>query len=244
MSIFSYVNIMNLMIKNTLSLGLIKAFIVAVPLAFVFQSLFILFGSLLMGNFPSRGDIKWAFDLSNTLSLILATISFGFAFLQASLFLVPVIPTVSLSTQKNALWPRVVGAAFLCSLVLAIPLFASIDILQYTMYDASSTTKILIRAVAGVWIISWLIWSFLIWRAAKHNSSVIERRALYGSRGSLIGLALCLPWYLVLRKKESCECSLGTFCALVAGLMSLLFVGGPLLFILARDRKLRKAVGP
>ena len=75
------------MIKNTLSLGLIKAFIVAVPLAFVFQSLFILFGSLLMGNFPSRGDIKWAFDLSNTLSLILATISFGFAFLQASLFL-------------------------------------------------------------------------------------------------------------------------------------------------------------
>ena len=235
---------MNLMIKNTLSLGLIKAFIVAVPLAFVFQSLFILFGSLLMGHFPRMGDIKWAFDLSNTLSLILATISFGFAFLQASLFLVPVIPAVSLSTQKNALWPRVVGAAFLCSLVLAVPLFASIDILQYTMYDAGSATKILIRAVAGVWIISWLIWSFLIWRAAKHNVSVIERRALYGSRGSLIGLALCLPWYLVLRKKESCECSLGTFCALVAGLMSLLFVGGPLLFILARDRKLRKAVGP
>ena len=235
---------MNLMIKNTLSLGLIKAFIVAVPLAFVFQSLFILFGSLLMGHFPRMGDIKWAFDLSNTLSLILATISFGFAFLQASLFLVPVIPAVSFSTQKNALWPRVVGAAFLCSLVLAIPLFASIDILQYTMHDASSTTKILIRAVAGVWIISWLIWSFLIWRAAKHNSSVIERRALYGSQGSLIGLVLCLPWYLVLRKKESCHCSLGTFCALVAGLMSLLFVGGPLLFILARDRKLRKAVGP
>ena len=235
---------MNLMIKNTLSLGLIKAFIVAVPLAFVFQSLFILFGSLLMGHFPRKDAMDWAFDLSNKLSLILATISFGFAFLQASLFLVPVIPAVSLSTQKNALWPRVIGAAFLCSLVLAVPLFASIDILQYTTYDASSTTKILIRAVAGVWIISWLIWSLLIWRAAKHNASVIERRALYGSRGSLIGLALCLPWYLVLRKKESCECSLGTFCALVAGLMSLLFVGGPLLFILARDRKLRKAVEP
>jgi len=235
---------MNLMRKNTFLLSLIKAFIVAVPLAFVFQSLFILFGSLLMGNFPSRGVMNWAFDLSNTLSLILATISFGFAFLQASLFLVPVIPAVSLSTQKNALWPRVLGAAFLCSLVLAVPLLASIDIMQYTSYHSGSNTTILVRAVLGVWIISWLIWSLLIWRAAKHNVSVIERRALYGSRGSLIGLALCLPWYLVLRKKESCECSLGTFCALVAGLMSLLFVGGPLLFILARDRKLRKAVGP
>jgi len=235
---------MNLMRKNTFLLSLIKAFIVAVPLAFVFQSLFILFGSLLMGNFPSRGVMNWAFDLSNTLSLILATISFGFAFLQASLFLVPVIPAVSLSTQKNALWPRVLGAAFLCSLVLAVPLLASIDIMQYTSYHSGSNTTILVRAVLGVWIISWLIWSFLIWRAAKHDSSVIERRALYGSRGSLIGLVLCLPWYLVLRKKESCECSLGTFCALVAGLMSLLFVGGPLLFILARDRKLRKAVGP
>jgi len=235
---------MNLMRKNTFLLSLIKAFIVAVPLAFVFQSLFILFGSLLMGNFPSRGVMNLAFDLSNTLSLILATISFGFAFLQASLFLVPVIPAVSLSTQKNALWPRVLGTAFLCSLVLAVPLLASIDIMQYTSYHSGSNTTILVRAVLGVWIISWLIWSLLIWRAAKHNVSVIERRALYGSRGSLIGLALCLPWYLVLRKKESCECSLGTFCALVAGLMSLLFVGGPLLFILARDRKLRKAVGP
>ena len=244
MSIGSYVNIMNLMIKNTLSLSFIKAFVVAVPLAFVFQSLFFLSWFLMMGLFPEMDDMKGFFDLSQEGHLTVYMIGFGFAFLQASLFLVPVIPAVSLSTQKNALWPRVVGAAFLCSLVLAIPLFASIDILQYTMHDASSTTKILIRAVAGVWIISWLIWSFLIWRAAKHNVSVIERRALYGSRGSLIGLALCLPWYLVLRKKESCHCSLGTFCALVAGLMSLLFVGGPLLFILARDRKLRKAVGP
>ena len=244
MSIFSYVNIMNLMIKNTISLNLIKAFIVAVPLAFVFQILFFLSLPLMMGHFPRVDDMKRVFDLSQEGHLKVYIIGFGFAFLQASLFLVPVIPAVSLSTQKNALWPRVVGAAFLCSLVLAVPLFASIDILQYTMYDAGSATKILIRAVAGVWIISWLIWSFLIWRAAKHNSSVIERRAYYGSRGSLIGLALCLPWYLVLRKKESCHCSLGTFYALVAGLMSILFVGGPLLFILARDRKLRKAVGP
>ena len=230
--------------KNTLTLTLIKAFIVAVPLAFVFQILFVLSSSLMMGHFPGIDEMKRVFDLSQEGHFKVYIIGFGFAFLQASLFLVPVIPAVSLSTQKNALWPRVVGAAFLCSLVLAVPLFASIDILQYTMYDAGSATKILIRAVAGVWIISWLIWSFLIWRAAKHNSSVIERRALYGSRGSLIGLALCLPWYLVLRKKESCHCSLGTFYALVAGLMSLLFVGGPLLFILARDRKLRKAVGP
>ena len=244
MSICSHVNIMDLMIKNTLPLSLIKAFIVAVPLAFVFESFFFLSWFPMMGHFPGMDDMKWVFDFSQEGRLRIYIISFGFAFLQASLFLVPVIPAVSLSTQKNALWPRVVGAALLCSLVLAIPLFASIDILQYTRYDARSTTTILVRAVVGVWIISWLIWSFLIWRAAKHNVSVIERRALYGSRGSLIGLALCLPWYLVLRKKESCHCSLGTFCALVAGLMSLLFVGGPLLFILARDRKLRKAVGP
>ena len=60
--------------------------------------------------------------------------------------------------------------------------------------------------------------------------------------GSAVGLALCLPWYYVLRKKQACYCSLGGFWALVLGLWSLLVVGGPLLFILARDRRLRTGV--
>jgi hypothetical protein len=62
------------------------------------------------------------------------------------------------------------------------------------------------------------------------------------SKATLVGMALCLPWYLVLRRKQSCACSLGSFVALVLGLWSLLLIGGPLLLVLARDRRLRGAV--
>jgi hypothetical protein len=70
----------------------------------------------------------------------------------------------------------------------------------------------------------------------------VERFVGKNIAGSAVGLALCLPWYFVLRRKHSCYCGLGSFLALVLGLWSLLVVGGPLLFVLARDRRIRASL--
>jgi hypothetical protein len=225
--------------KKSLRIQLLKAFLIAVPLAFVFNIIGLTCFSLLMGNLPKSRDILSAFDLSYGWTSIFTGIHFGFAFLQAFLLLVPVIPAVSLSEQKQALWPRVVGAAFLCSLAIAITVLAGIDILHFTSYD-KKINWLLIKSACGVWLVSWTIWIIFIWGAAKRNPVIVLKRANSGARFSLVGLALCVPWYLILRKKESCECNLATFYSLLAGIMSLLVVGGPLLLVLARDRKIRK----
>jgi hypothetical protein len=224
--------------KNSLLAQLIKAFFFAIPLAFAFNIIFVICLDLLMGNLPDRRDILKAFDLGDIWTLIFTVIHFVFGFLQAFLLLVPVIPSVSLSDQKHALWPRVVGAAFLCSVAIAIPVLAGIDILRFTLYD-KAITWLLIKSACGVWVFSWVIWIFIIWSAAKRSPAIVVKKASSGARLSLVGLALCVPWYWILRKKESCECSLATFYSLVAGIMSLLIVGGPLLLVLARDRKVR-----
>jgi hypothetical protein len=225
--------------KRSLWFQLINAFLFAVPLAFAFNIIAITCFNLLLGKFPKSRDLFEAFDLGDRLTLIFTLIHFGFAFFQAFLLLVPVIPSVSLSEQKRALWPRVVGAAFLCSLAIAIPVLAGIDILRFTSYD-KAINWILIKSACGVWLVSWVIWIFIIWGAAKSSPAIVVKRANSGARLSLVGLALCVPWYWILRKKESCECNLATFYALVGGIMSLLIVGGPLLLVLARDRKIRK----
>ena len=54
----------NPMKRNTLPLALIKVFIVAVPLAFVFESFFFLSWFPMMGHFPGIDDMKWVFDFS------------------------------------------------------------------------------------------------------------------------------------------------------------------------------------
>ena len=218
---------------------LIKSFLCAVPLAFAFNIIFIVCFKLLLGCFLDSKDILEAFDLGKSSNLAFTLIHFGFAFLQSFLLLVPIIPGVSLSEQKRALWPRVVGAAFLCSLAIAIPVLAGIDILRFTPYGETNNW-VFIKSACGVWIVSWVIWISFIWGVAKRSPVIVVKRANLGARLSLVGLALCVPWYWILRKKESCECSLATFYALVGGIMSLLIVGGPLLLVLAKDRKIRK----
>lgn len=230
--------------NGSLCSPMIQAFLYAVPLAFVFNVFLVTFSHLFMGGLPSGKNILGAFDLTQSEILVITLVHFGFAFLQAFLLVVPVIPNVSLSKQPHALWPRVGGAAFLCSLAIAILLGALIDILEFTPYGDWSTVKIFLKAVCVIWILSWLIWCFVIWKASRQFPETVEKKAWSGSGWSLVGLALCLPWYWILRKKESCACSLATFYALIAGIMSLLIVGGPLLLVLGRDRKIKKIFDP
>jgi hypothetical protein len=165
------------------------------------------------------------------------------ALMQACLLTLP-LPVASLPGAKAPLGPRVIAAAFLGGLFIAIPLFASID-LYYLSADADPkgfNAEPYAVGVLATWGLSWLIWTPILLHRSRGQADAVERFVGKNIAGSAVGLALCLPWYFVLRRKQSCFCGLGTFWALVLGLWSLLVIGGPLLFVLARDRRIRAGV--
>jgi len=164
----------------------------------------------------------------------------GFALLQSCLLLVP-LPVPSAPGEKTSLGSRVIAAAFLGGLFVAIPLLASVD-LYYLSAKADPKafdSGPYVLAVLAAWGVSWLIWTPILLHRSRGQADAVERFVGRNIAGSAVGLALCLPWYFVLRRKQSCYCGLGTFWALVLGLWSLLVIGGPLLFVLARDRRIR-----
>jgi hypothetical protein len=174
----------------------------------------------------------------------------GFALLQACLLLLP-LPVAPSTGAKVPLGPRIIAASFLGGLFLSIPLFLSID-LYYLIrpYLSGYLSDAPIRFDSGpyligvfvVWVVSWLIWTPILLHRSRGQADAVERFVGKNIAGSAVGLALCLPWYFVLRRKQSCLCGLGTFWALMLGLWSLLVIGGPLLFVLARDRRIRAGV--
>ncbi len=167
------------------------------------------------------------------------------ALMQSCLLLLPLPSPISPAPgEKVPLGPRVVAAAFLGGLFLAVPLFASID-LYYLSAKADPKgfgSEPYLLGVLAVWVVSWLIWTPILLHRSRGQADAVERFVGKNIAGSAVGLALCLPWYFVLRRKQSCFCGLGTFWALVLGLWSLLVIGGPLLFVLARDRRIRAGV--
>ncbi len=165
----------------------------------------------------------------------------GFALLQACLLLLP-MPVAPSTGGKAPLGPRIIAAAFLGGLFIAIPLFASIDFLSAKADPKGFNPVPYVIGVLAVWVLSWLIWTPILLHRSRGQADAVERFVGKNIAGSAVGLALCLPWYFVLRRKQSCICSLGTFWALVLGLWSLLVIGGPLLFVLARDRRIRAGV--
>ncbi len=165
----------------------------------------------------------------------------GFALLQSCLLLLP-LPVSSVLGEKSPLGPRVIAAAFLGGLFIAIPLLASVDFLSAQADPKGFDSSPYIIGALAVWVASWLIWTPILLYRSRGQADAVERFVGKNIAGSAVGMALCLPWYFVLRRKQSCFCGLGTFWALVLGLWSLLVIGGPLLFVLARDRRLRAGV--
>ena len=165
----------------------------------------------------------------------------GFALLQSCLLLLP-LPVAPSTGGKTPLGPRVLAAAFLGGLFIVIPLLASVDFLSAKADPKGFDSTPYIVGALAVWLVSWLIWTPILLHRSRGQADAVERFVGKNIAGSAVGLALCLPWYFVLRRKQSCFCGLGTFWALVLGLWSLLVIGGPLLFVLARDRRLRAGV--
>jgi hypothetical protein len=230
----------------------LKAFFLSIPLVFVFNLVLMLLVALVVWDAPEPRDllglnlvdIHWDDPKQLLVELVPILGLWALAFLQACVLMVPVAPRLALAGQPSALWPRVLTAAFCTAFLVALPLLALIDLAYYVPgIDAKSFESApFILGALSAWFVSWLVWIPLLLRRARHDESALESSLTRTSKATLVGMALCLPWYLVLRRKQSCACSLGSFVALVLGLWSLLLIGGPLLLVLARDRRLRGAV--
>ena len=221
---------------------LLKVCLLTIPVAFLFYGLFLAFISLFaweltpLLNFSS----KVLLAPRSSEEAIFTVVLWGLAFLQVSLLLAPLPVSSATSAKPTHLGPRILAAALLGGLPLALLLFAVVDLCVFLPDSGVARFHLVyLQAVLGVWVLSWLIWTPILLHRSRRDADALERFVGRSIKGSAVALALCLPWYYVLRRKQSCFCSLGTFWALVLGLWSLLIVGGPLLFVLARDRRLR-----
>lgn len=229
-------------------LRLLKAFLLSLPLALLFNALLWFLVALVGWNFNEVKSDNFLglhfLKVESANDLFWPAMLWLLAFLQASLLLVPVAPVTPEPGTPTPLGPRVLAAAFLGGLPLAIPLFAVIDLYYFLPKADPKTFQSggCMLGVLAVWAVSWLVWTPILLHRSRVEADALERFVGKSIKGSAVGLALCLPWYYVLRRKQACYCSLGGFWALVLGLWSLLIVGGPLLFILGRDRRIRAGV--
>ena len=173
------------------------------------------------------------------LVIILAALSFA----QLASLLIP-LPIQPGRGEPVSILSRALLGGFLITVAIFIPLAALLDIPSY-FSDAESPATIGIGTARGVitaWALSWIFFTGLLtYRSQTPDSNTIERAVKNATIGTAIGLALTTPWYLVLRRKQACVCALGTFYSLLLGIWSLIVIGGPLLFILRRDRQRRSA---
>lgn len=229
-------------------LRLLKAFVLSLPLAVLFNALLWMLVAVVGWNF-NEVKIENLFGLhllkvESAKDLFWPAMLWLLAFLQACLLLVPLGSAAPGPDRPAPLGPRVLAAAFLGGLLIAIPLFAAVDF-YYFLPNADPKnfqSGGCMMGVIGVWGLSWLVWTPILLHRSRAQADALECFVGRAIRGSAVGLALCLPWYYVMRRKQACYCSLGGFWALVLGLWSLLIVGGPLLLILARDRRVRAGV--
>ena len=173
------------------------------------------------------------------LVLILATLSFA----QLASLLIP-LPIQPIRGEPVPILSRALLGGFLVTAAIFIPLAALLDIPSY-FSNAESPPVIGISTVRGViaaWALSWILFTALLtYRSHTPGSDTIERAVKQATIGTAVGLALATPWYLVLRRKQACVCALGTFYSLLLGIWSLIMIGGPLLFMVRRDRQYRNA---
>jgi hypothetical protein len=164
------------------------------------------------------------------------------ALAQAAALTLPA-PGMAATVRGASLRARAAAGAVAITLALALPVFALSDLPYWLDAEVGPLLgKAIFWGLVGGIGLAWLGLSLLLAHRSKGEPDLIERRVAQATAGTLVGLALATPWYLVLRRKQQCFCALGTFWALVVGLWSLVLVGGPMLLWLARERRTRAAL--
>lgn len=169
----------------------------------------------------------------------------GVSFLQACLVFLPLPLDLAGSLQGGRLRPRIFAAALLIPLPFVMAGLCLSDALYFLPGPAKDVEEIALMSTVGclvAWGVSWLVWIPLLLRRSKGEPDAVERAVARALRGTAIGWALSLPWHHVVRQRQTCFCALGTFLGLILGLIGLVLVGGPLLLVFARDRRIRAAL--
>lgn len=182
----------------------------------------------------SPAELQWG--LNGPLQIFL-WLAIPAALAQSAVLTLPA-PSPGEAPRGSSLRARAFAGGVAVTLAFALPVFALADLPQWlgTPLDKAAGQAVFWILIVGTGL-SWIVLSLLLAHRAKGAPDLVERRVSQATAGTLVGLALATPWYLVLRRKQQCFCALGTFWALVAGLWSLLLVGGPLLLWLARERR-------
>lgn len=187
----------------------------------------------------SPSELQW--DTEGPLSAFL-WLALPIALAQSAALTLPALSATG-EPGRGSLQARAAAGAAAITLAIALPAYALAD-LPYWLDIALGERQgksVFWGLVTGT-ALTWVALTLLLAHRARGAPDLIERSVAQATAGTFVGLALATPWYLVLRRKQQCFCALGTFWALVVGIWSLVMVGGPMLLLLARERRTRAAL--
>ena len=156
---------------------LLKVFCFSIPLAFLFNAVMELVLSLSLGDAPELSDllggnvfrINWEHLGESTIEVVPMMLYWAFALLQSGVFFLPLAPSLTLSAQPAALWPRLLGAAFCTAFLVALPLFALLDV-YYFLPGANPKefeSGAFIIGILVAWLVSWIVWTAILLRRVR-----------------------------------------------------------------------------
>lgn len=171
--------------------------------------------------------------------LFLATGLLAVPILQWAMFMLPSkLPRVA--QGPSALLPAVIAVGLLASVLTAIPLAWGVDAAVLAGWtEGAGDAPWPIIAVLIPWAITWPVWALVLGRRASGSPDRMERFVTRAVAGTAIGTGLSIPWYAILRSRESCYCALCSYWSLVVGLWALIMLCGPLLIWVRRRRPIR-----
>ncbi|MDA1007816.1 MAG: hypothetical protein O2800_02265 [Planctomycetota bacterium] len=174
----------------------------------------------------------------------LVTILIGIPLIQAVLIVVPVSMPTATSTRATSLYSSAIAAALVVSILTFLPIAMVADLpILFGSREPDSLGgmdgwfSLLLNIMLVLWLISWIIWMPILLYRARREPDRFERFVTNCVKGTAIGVGLSIPWYALVRSRDSCYCGMGSFWSLVVGLWSLVMLGGPLLIFLRRRRR-------
>ncbi|GBL43870.1 hypothetical protein EMGBD4_13690 [Verrucomicrobiota bacterium] len=169
----------------------------------------------------------------------------GVSFLQACLVFLPLPLDLAGSLQGGRLRPRIFAAALLIPLPFVLAGLWLSDALYFLPGPEKQADEFAMMSMVGclvAWGVSWLVWIPLLLRRSKGEPDAVERAVARALRGTTIGLGPVAP--LVLRGPRAADLRLRDrhFPRPDLRVIGLVLVGGPLLLVFARDRRICAAL--